>query len=132
MKMSDLVRKTGENKETIRFYIREGLLPRPTKLGRNQADYSEEFVECLALIRELQDNYYLPLPIIKKIITQSEQPTELFSLIQLKRDRLKPTDRLLPRQIRGGGVSQGDGPQAGPPAGFRGMGFDYPRRKKRG
>ncbi len=44
MKMQDLERATGVGRETIRFYIREGLLPQPTRPSRNVAWYDESFV----------------------------------------------------------------------------------------
>ena len=39
MRMRDLERATGVGRETIRFYIREGLLPEPERPGRNVAWY---------------------------------------------------------------------------------------------
>ena len=68
MKISELVKKTGVPKETIHFYIREGLLRKPRKGGVNIADYHEGYVEQIQLIKDLRDNYYLPIPEIKKII----------------------------------------------------------------
>lgn len=38
MKIGDLAQRTRITKETIHYYIREGLLPKPRKLGRNSAD----------------------------------------------------------------------------------------------
>ena len=40
MKISELVKQTQVSKETIHYYIREGLLPRPRKLGKNVAEYT--------------------------------------------------------------------------------------------
>ncbi|MCK7469395.1 MAG: MerR family transcriptional regulator [Desulfomicrobium escambiense] len=40
MRISELVKKTGVPKETIHFYIREGLLRKPRKSGTNAADYT--------------------------------------------------------------------------------------------
>ena len=48
MKMQDLERATGVGRETIRFYIREGLLPQPERPNRNVAWYDESFVERIA------------------------------------------------------------------------------------
>ena len=39
MKMKELERETGVGRETIRFYIREGLLPEPERPKRNVAAY---------------------------------------------------------------------------------------------
>ena len=70
MRISDLVKRTGVPRETIHYYTREGLLPKPKKSSRNQADYSDAHVEGIILIKELQDRFFLPLSAIKKIINK--------------------------------------------------------------
>jgi DNA-binding transcriptional MerR regulator len=66
--MRALERATGVGRETIRFYIREGLLPEPERPGRNVAWYDPSFVERIALIKELQHKRFLPLHVIKAIV----------------------------------------------------------------
>ena len=68
MKLRELVEKTDVSTETIQFYLREGILPKPRKRGRAQADYGEHYVELISLIKNLQENHFLPLSIIKKTI----------------------------------------------------------------
>jgi len=68
MKLRELVDKTGVSTETIQFYLREGILPKPRKRGRAQADYGEHYVELISLIKNLQEKHFLPLSIIKKTI----------------------------------------------------------------
>jgi DNA-binding transcriptional MerR regulator len=70
-RMAELVRRTGLRKETIHFYINNGLLPRPLKTHRNMAYYDESYVERLKQIRELQLKYFLPLKVIKEILVQT-------------------------------------------------------------
>ncbi len=53
LKMKDLERMNGVGRETIRYYIHEGLLPEPERPARNVAWYSEEFVERIDAIKEL-------------------------------------------------------------------------------
>jgi DNA-binding transcriptional MerR regulator len=67
--MKDLERATGVGRETIRFYIREGLLPEPTRPGRNVAWYDGTFIERIGLIKELQQKRFLPLHAIKAILS---------------------------------------------------------------
>jgi len=68
-KISDLARETGVPTGTIKFYIREGLLPKPTlKTGRNMAWYDHSFVERIRVIKELQQKRFLPLEVIKAIL----------------------------------------------------------------
>lgn len=75
LKMKDLERATGVGRESIRYYIREGLLPEPVRPGRNVAWYDESFVGRIRLIKELQQKRYLPLHVIKAIVTGDAAPT---------------------------------------------------------
>lgn len=68
LKMADLVERTGATREAIRFYINEGLLPKPEKTARNQARYSERHVELIRLIRDLQQEQFLPLKAIRALL----------------------------------------------------------------
>jgi DNA-binding transcriptional MerR regulator len=70
-KMAELVRRTGLKKETIHFYINNDLLPRPPKTERNVAYYDESYVERIRLIKELQQKYFLPLRVVKQIVSQA-------------------------------------------------------------
>ena len=68
MKMNELERRTGVGRETIRFYIREGLLPEPQRRARNVAVYSDVHVQRLRTIRRLKEERFLPLDIIRRIL----------------------------------------------------------------
>jgi len=68
MKLRELVNKTGVSKETIQFYLREGVLPKPRKRGKGQAEYGEHYTDLLDLIKDLQENHFLPLAVIKRVI----------------------------------------------------------------
>jgi DNA-binding transcriptional MerR regulator len=102
MKISELVKKTGVPKETIHFYIREGLLRKPRKSGVNTADYHGGYVEQIQLIKDLRDNYYLPIPEIKKIIKnfKKQSPSDQ-AISQFHSKYLRPLDRLLSSSIVG-------------------------------
>jgi len=73
VKISEVVKRTGISKETIHYYIREGALSKPRKTAKNTADYSEDIVEQIQLIKNLQDNYFLPLSEIKKIVKKQKK-----------------------------------------------------------
>ena len=102
MKISELTKRTGVSKETIHHYIREGLLRKPRKTGKNTPDYSDAYVSQVRLIKELRDHYFLPLPIIKKILkgqkglTAAEQ-----SSFQVQSEYLRPLERFFPREVVG-------------------------------
>lgn len=91
LKMKELERLTGVGRETIRFYIREGLLPEPERPGRNVAWYDEAFVARVRCIKELQEKRYLPLAVIKRIVAGETPPSlaEVDAILALE-GRLAP------------------------------------------
>ena len=75
VKMSVLAERSGVPASTIKHYIREGLLPdTAVRTSRNMAWYDESLVDSIRIIRDLQRDRYLPLKVIKSIISdQSNQ-----------------------------------------------------------
>ncbi|WP_068075716.1 MerR family transcriptional regulator [Novosphingobium lentum] len=71
MKMRELEAKTGVNRETIRVYFREGLLPEPSRPARNVADYGEDHVRAILSVRKLQRDSGMTLPQIKATLDGS-------------------------------------------------------------
>ena len=69
MRMAELARLSGVSRETIHYYLREGLLPKPVKGGRTVAYYDESHLERLRLIRSLRGEKYLPLAVIRRMIS---------------------------------------------------------------
>ena len=69
IKISELANLTGVSKQTIHFYMREGLLPPPVKTSNNMAYYGPEYIKDIQLIKELKETRYLPLAVIKMILT---------------------------------------------------------------
>jgi len=53
VRISELSRQTGVPVPTIKFYLREGLLPAGTPTGRNQATYDAEHERRILIIRTL-------------------------------------------------------------------------------
>lgn len=102
MKISELVRRTGVSKETIHYYIREGVLPRPCKTGSNKADYSDDYVEQVCLIKALRENYFLPIPVIKKLMKKhtKQSPADRSAFIFLSQ-YIRPLDQLLSGGVTG-------------------------------
>lgn len=70
MKMKQLSNATGINSATIRYYINQGLLPRPYKTHKNMAYYDEHYIDLINLIKQLQKEYFLPLGVIKEKINE--------------------------------------------------------------
>lgn len=68
MRMAELAARSGVPRETIHFYLREGLLPRPRKAGRTVAYYDEGHLERLRLVRRLREEKYLPIAVIRRLL----------------------------------------------------------------
>ena len=66
--MRELERRTGVNRETIRVYLRHGLLPEPQKPKHNVAIYGEEHVRGILAVRRLHKDQRLPLRRIRRAI----------------------------------------------------------------
>ena len=67
MKIAELSRRSGAPIPTIKFYIREGMLPRGERTGRNQAAYTDAHVARLELIATLR-GAGLSLAVIKQAL----------------------------------------------------------------
>jgi len=101
MKISELSRRTSVPKETIHYYVREGFIPRPKKKGKNVFDYDDSFIERILLIKQIQDHFFLPLSLIKKIIRQRNKFPELKSLLELRIGYFSPLDQFLQKEVVG-------------------------------
>jgi DNA-binding transcriptional MerR regulator len=74
--MAELSRISETSTATIKYYIREGLLP-PGELARsNQAHYTDEHVHRLRLIRALVDLGGLPLSRTREIVATLDAPKD--------------------------------------------------------
>lgn len=72
MRMRELEQRTGVGRETIRFYIREGLLPEPARASRNSASYSDDHVTRVRAIKRLQEERFLPLAVIRSLLDRDD------------------------------------------------------------
>lgn len=68
LRMRDVCARTGLTRATVHHYIREGVLPKPTKTGRNTAVYDEDFVHRARLVKTLQEKTHMPLAAIRDTI----------------------------------------------------------------
>jgi DNA-binding transcriptional MerR regulator len=100
MKISELVKKTHVSKETIHYYVREGLVSKPKKPGKNVAIYDERCIDQIKTIKRLQDNYFLPLSVIKKIIKKHRTKPDAEQLsFEVLSEFIKPVDYFLSSKI---------------------------------
>jgi DNA-binding transcriptional MerR regulator len=66
--MRELVAKSGVTKASIQYYIKEGLVPKPIKIRANSAFYTEDHLNDIRLVKELQTKRFLPLSVIKQVM----------------------------------------------------------------
>ena len=74
MRISELSRRSGVPTSTIKFYIREGLIPAGACSQRNQASYDETHLQRLDLIRALREVAGQPLEVVRAVIEQLGKP----------------------------------------------------------
>jgi DNA-binding transcriptional MerR regulator len=92
LKMKELAEASGVSAGTIKHYLREGLLPEPVKTSRNMAYYPPEFVERIRLIKQLQEERFMPLKVIRSML--NDDPERARALVELE-------DRILERAHAG-------------------------------
>jgi len=91
LRMRELAQQSGVSAGTIKHYLREGLLPDPVRTSRNMAWYPPEFVERIRLIKQLQEERFMPLRAIKTVL--DDDPDRARALVELE-------DRILDRALR--------------------------------
>jgi len=74
MRIAELSARTGVPVPTIKYYLREGVLPAGELSSPNQAHYGERHVERLRMVRALVDIGRLPIATIKSVLEYLEQP----------------------------------------------------------
>lgn len=92
MRMAELARLSGVSRETIHYYLREGLLAPGEKSGRTISYYDDSHLERLRLIRQLREEKYLPVAVIRSILRaglESSLGTDLDTLADIL--KLDPT-----------------------------------------
>jgi DNA-binding transcriptional MerR regulator len=95
LKMKQLAEASGVSTGTIKHYLREGLLGNGdavVKTSRNMAYYPPEFVDRIKLIKQLQEDRFMPLAVIKSML--DDDPERARALVELE-------DRILERALAG-------------------------------
>jgi DNA-binding transcriptional MerR regulator len=93
MRISELSQESGLPIATIKFYLREGLLPPGERTARNQAAYGKDHLSRLHLISALTVVGRLPLSAVREIVTALEdRGTQLDGLCQVINKALIPLD----------------------------------------
>ena len=93
LKMSELADASGVSAGTIKHYLREGLLGQGedvVRTSRNMAYYPPDFVERIRLIKQLQEERFMPLKAIRRVL--EDDPDRARALVELE-------DRILDRAL---------------------------------
>jgi DNA-binding transcriptional MerR regulator len=95
LKISELAERSGVPVATVRHYLREGLLPEPVKTSRNMAYYPPEFVDRIRVIKQLQEERFMPLRVIRDLLERDDaEPERLRAMIDFE-------DKILERALGG-------------------------------
>lgn len=86
MRMAELSQRSGVSIATIKYYLREGLLPQGVVVSATRADYDEGHLRRLRLIRALVEVGGVPVAGIGAILSQvddaSVPPHEMLGAVQ--------------------------------------------------
>lgn len=72
MRIAELSRRSGVSIPTIKYYMREGLVPPGRRTSPNQAQYEESHVRRLRLVRALVEVGGLPIAVAHEVLTALE------------------------------------------------------------
>ncbi len=95
LRMSELADASGVSAGTIKHYLREGLLGKGedvVRTSRNMAYYPPDFVGRIRLIKQLQEERFMPLQAIRRVL--EDDPERARALLELE-------DRILDRALAG-------------------------------
>ncbi|WP_307631009.1 MerR family transcriptional regulator [Streptomyces turgidiscabies] len=102
MRMSELSRRSGVSVTTIKYYLREGLLPAGRQLSATQAEYDENHLRALRLIRALVGVRGLSVSTTREVLgALAEQSADAHRVLGLALGAIRLT-----------GESEADSPEA--------------------
>jgi DNA-binding transcriptional MerR regulator len=91
VRISELSEHTGVPVATVKYYLREGLLPPGERTEVNQARYGSEHVERLRLIRALVEVGRVPLAGVRQVLrTLAAPPRTTHDLLGTVQDAITP------------------------------------------
>lgn len=68
MRISELAEQSGVTVTTIKYYLREGLLPAGSKIDARRADYDDRHLARLHLLRVLREVGDMPVSDLKQVV----------------------------------------------------------------
>lgn len=92
MRISELARVTRISVPTIKYYLREGLLPQGHPISTTQAAYDDSHVSRLRMIRAMIDVGALSVATVRSVLAAIDSgPDQLWSAIDQTHDALAAT-----------------------------------------
>jgi DNA-binding transcriptional MerR regulator len=76
VRLAELSTRSGVPRSTIKYYIREGILPPGEPTGRNQARYGPGHLERLRLVGALREVAELPVEVIARVAAELDRGWE--------------------------------------------------------
>ncbi|MDT0308241.1 MerR family transcriptional regulator [Streptomyces sp. DSM 44917] len=70
MRLAELSRRGGVSTATIKYYLREGLLPPGERVSATQAEYDEEHLRRLRLVRALVQVGRVPVATARRVLAE--------------------------------------------------------------
>ena len=107
MRISELAAQSGVTVATIKYYLREGLLPPGSKVSERQADYGDLHVARLGLLRVLRDVGAVPVADLKDIVDAVQNETlsvhqmfgAAYDALARSSESVSQPDRMLASQV---------------------------------
>src|SRR5882672_1697160 len=81
MRMAELSAQSGVSVATIKYYLREGLLPPGERTSPNQAQYAAGHVRRLKLVRALLDIGGLTVSRVRDVLAGIDSPTGIHQVL---------------------------------------------------
>jgi DNA-binding transcriptional MerR regulator len=76
VRIKELSTRSGVSVPTIKYYLREGLLPPGELISKNQANYDETHLRRLRLVRALIDIGGLTIAAVRDVLAAADTPDE--------------------------------------------------------
>lgn len=109
MKLKELSERTGASTATLKYWMREGVLPPGTLRNQTTATYEEAHVERVELVRTLRERFDLPMARIRRLTRLIDAPDE--PLLHVMEEC-----QLIAMGSAGGGAEAGPTGESGPEA----------------
>ncbi len=74
MRMSELSERSGVSVATLKYYLREALLPAGQALSATRAEYSEDHLARVRLIRAMVDGAGMSIAAVRRVVAALDDP----------------------------------------------------------